>query len=156
MAVESRFVVIRHGVEVQTFMDKKAADDYDKMLDMADSLSTMLNATPFELSDEVKEDLSIYLAQNREDVLVALQAKKAKPAAKTSQQTAPTTKVVSTEEALNPKEVVTEKPSVEEESNIEEAIQEKVVAKKVVKKAKTKTASEIANSPTKKTNNSAQ
>jgi len=82
MAVESRFVVIRHGVEVQTFMDKKAADDYDKMLDMADSLTTMLSETPFELTDELKEDLSIYLAQNREDVLIALQAKKAKPVAK--------------------------------------------------------------------------
>ena len=34
MAVESRFVVIRQGVEVETFMDKKAADEYDKMLDM--------------------------------------------------------------------------------------------------------------------------
>ena len=80
MAVESRFVVIRHGVEVQTFMDKKAADDYDKMLDMADNLTDMLSETPFEMSDELKEDLSIYLAQNRENVLIALQAKKAKPA----------------------------------------------------------------------------
>lgn len=82
MAVESRFVVIRHGVEVQTFMDKKAADDYDKMLDMADNLTAMLSEAPFELSDEQKEDLSIYLAQNRDDVLIALQAKKAKPAVK--------------------------------------------------------------------------
>jgi len=82
MAVESRFVVIRHGVEVQTFMDKKAADDYDKMLDMADNISTMLDASPLELNDDTKEELSIYLAQNREDVLVALQAKKAKPIAK--------------------------------------------------------------------------
>ena len=82
MAVESRFVVIRHGVEVQTFMDKKAADDYDKMLDMADNLTAMLSEAPFELSDEQKEDLSIYLAQNRDDVLIALQAKKAKPTVK--------------------------------------------------------------------------
>jgi len=43
MAVESRFVVIRHGVEVQTFMDKKAADEYDKMLDMADYKQRKLN-----------------------------------------------------------------------------------------------------------------
>ena len=78
MAVESRFVVIRQGVEVETFMDKKAADEYDKMLDMADSLSEMFEQAPVELSESIREELSIYLAQNRDDVLVALQAKKAK------------------------------------------------------------------------------
>lgn len=78
MAVENRYVVIRHGVEVQTFMEKKAADEYDKMLDIADNLTEMLKSVPFELSEEVREELSIYLAKNREEVLVALQAKKAK------------------------------------------------------------------------------
>jgi len=78
MAVESRFVVIRQGVEVETFMDKKAADEYDKMLDMADNLSEMFEQAPVELSESIREELSIYLAQNREDVLIALQAKKAK------------------------------------------------------------------------------
>ncbi|WP_286265120.1 YebG family protein [Thalassotalea atypica] len=78
MAVESRFVVIRNGVEVQTFMDKKAADEYDKMLDMADNLSEMLASAPIELSEKMTEELSIFFAQHREDVLIALQAKKPK------------------------------------------------------------------------------
>ena len=78
MAVESRFVVIRQGVEVETFMDKKAADEYDKMLDMADNLSEMFEQAPVELSESIREELSVYLAQNREEVLIALQAKKAK------------------------------------------------------------------------------
>jgi len=82
MAVESRFVVIRQGVEVQTFMDKKAADEYDKMLDMADGLTEIFEAAPIELSETIMEDLSIYLAQHREEVLIALQAKKAKPVKK--------------------------------------------------------------------------
>ena len=82
MAVESRFVVIRNGVEVETFMDKKAADEYDKMLDMADNLTAMLEKSPIELSEDMTEELSIFFAQHREDVLVALQAKKPKPAAK--------------------------------------------------------------------------
>lgn len=82
MAVESRFVVIRQGVEVETFMDKKAADEYDKMLDMADSLSEMFEHAPVELSESIREELCVYLAQNREDVLVALQAKKAKVVSK--------------------------------------------------------------------------
>lgn len=82
MAVESRFVVIRNGVEVQTFMDKKAADEYDKMLDMADNISEMLAKAPIELSEDLTEELSIYFAQHREDTLIALQAKKPKPVAK--------------------------------------------------------------------------
>ncbi|WP_440874586.1 YebG family protein [Thalassotalea sp. PLHSN55] len=82
MAVESRFVVIRQGVEVQTFMDKKSADEYDKMLDMADNLTAMFESSPIELTETMTEELSIFLAQHREDVLVALQAKKAKPAPK--------------------------------------------------------------------------
>ncbi len=82
MAVESRFVVIRNGVEVKTFMDKKAADEYDKMLDMADNLSEMLTQSPVELTEETIEELSIFLAQRREEVLIALQAKKPKTAPK--------------------------------------------------------------------------
>ncbi len=82
MAVESRFVVIRQGVEVKTFMDKKAADEYDKMLDMADNLAEMFETAPVELSEAIREELSIYLAKHREDVLIALQAKKPKPVKK--------------------------------------------------------------------------
>ncbi|PHR84599.1 MAG: hypothetical protein COA59_06540 [Colwellia sp.] len=76
MAVESRFVVIRHGVEAKTFMDKKSADDYDKMLDMADNLVDVFAKSPVDLSDAVSEELSIYLAQHRDEVLIALLAKK--------------------------------------------------------------------------------
>jgi dsDNA-binding SOS-regulon protein len=76
MAVESRFVVIRNGVEAKTFMDKKSADEYDKMLDMADNLSQMFSQSSVELSDNANEELSIFLAQHREEVLVALLAKK--------------------------------------------------------------------------------
>ena len=82
MAVESRFVVIRHGVEAKTFMDKKSADEYDKMLDMADNLAEVFANAPVELSDAANEELSIYLAQHREEVLIALLAKK--PAKKTA------------------------------------------------------------------------
>ena len=77
MAVESRFVVIRHGVEAKTFMDKKSADEYDKMLDMADNLAEIFAQSPIELPENAFEELSVYLAQNRDDVLVALLAKKA-------------------------------------------------------------------------------
>jgi len=81
MAVESRFVVIRHGVEANTFMDKKSADEYDKMLDMADNLAEVFAQSTIELTESLSEELSIYLAQNREEVLVALLAKKASKSA---------------------------------------------------------------------------
>lgn len=103
MAVESRFVVIRNGVEVETFMDKKAADEYDKMLDMADNLTEMFAKSSIELSEDMAEELSIYLAQNREDVLIALQAKKAKPtkpATKPASKTAAKTTKASAEKKL--------------------------------------------------------
>jgi hypothetical protein len=84
MAVESRFVVIRNGVEVETFMDKKAADEYDKMLDMADNLSALLTESPIAIDEAQLEELSIFLAKQREQVLIALQAKKAPAKAKST------------------------------------------------------------------------
>ena len=85
MAVETRYVVIRtdrnnEEQEVMTFTDKRSADDYDKMLDMADAMFELLHSSSVELSEQSCEDLSIYLAKQREEVLFALQAKK-KPGA---------------------------------------------------------------------------
>jgi len=57
-------------------MDKKSADEYDKMLDMADNLVDVFAQSPIELTDSASEELSIYLAQHREEVLIALLAKK--------------------------------------------------------------------------------
>ena len=47
------------------------------------------------LSEQVTEDLSIFLAQRREEVLIALQAKKAKPVVKAS----PSSEASNTEQA---------------------------------------------------------
>ncbi|MGB1261936.1 MAG: YebG family protein [Cognaticolwellia sp.] len=124
MAVESRFVVIRQGVEVETFMDKKAADEYDKMLDMADNLSEMFEQAPVELAENIREELSVYLAQNRDNVLIALQAKKAKVASKKTADSNVTTAESSVESTDKPSEVADE-----------------TTATPVVKAKKTKTAS---------------
>ena len=85
MAVETRYVVIRTDKsnkeqEVMTFTDKRAADEYDKMLDMADGMFELLQSNELQgelkLADEQCEALSIFLAKQREEVLIALQAKK--------------------------------------------------------------------------------
>lgn len=86
MAVETRYVVIRTDKsnkeqDVMTFTDKRAADEYDKMLDMADDMFELLQQSGVKVDDQQAEELSIYLAKQREEVLIALQAKK-KPTAK--------------------------------------------------------------------------
>ena len=76
MAVETRYVVIRNGEELKTFMDKKQADLYDQMLDQADAIGELIESSKLKINDDVLEELSIFLAQNKEQVLIALGAKK--------------------------------------------------------------------------------
>lgn len=76
MAVEARFIVIRNGVDMDTFTDKKTADQYDRMLDMADAVSELLSSSSIDLAEAAKEELAIFLSKNRDEVLYALQAKK--------------------------------------------------------------------------------
>lgn len=78
MPVQTRYVVIRNDVEVETFMDKKEADEYDKMLDIADNIAELLDNSPINFNDDDKDQLSIYLSKQREELLIALQAKKPK------------------------------------------------------------------------------
>jgi dsDNA-binding SOS-regulon protein len=83
MAVIVKYVVERNGEEKMTFTSKAEADAYDKMLDMADELFELLGKSEL-LEDESKqEDLAMFLAQNKEEVLYALGAKR-KPAPKKS------------------------------------------------------------------------
>lgn len=81
MAVIVKYVVERNGEEKMTFTSKAEADAYDKMLDMADELFTVLSESEL-IEDEAKqEELSLYLAKRKDDVLAALGAKR-KPAPK--------------------------------------------------------------------------
>ncbi|MBD1571936.1 MAG: YebG family protein [Vibrio hibernica] len=81
MAVIVKYVVERNGEEKMTFTSKAEADAYDKMLDIADELFTLLETSKLIEDDAKKEELSLYLAQNKEEVLYALGAKR-KPAPK--------------------------------------------------------------------------
>ena len=79
MAVIVKYVVERNGEEKMTFTSKADADAYDKMLDMADELFELLGKSEL-LEDEAKqEELAMFLAHNKEEVLYALGAKR-KPA----------------------------------------------------------------------------
>jgi len=59
MAVITRFIVVRKGVELDKVFDvKKEADAYDKMLDAAENLAVFIK----------KSNLTIFLASNAQEV----------------------------------------------------------------------------------------
>lgn len=79
MAVEIKYVVIRGGVEKMTFASKKEADAYDKLLDTADELMSLLAGAPIELDASQQEWLAFYLAEQRDLLQNILRGGKAQP-----------------------------------------------------------------------------
>ncbi|TXH92363.1 MAG: hypothetical protein E6Q72_09535 [Pseudomonas sp.] len=64
MAVE---VVYRSSRDPERlFMDKAEADRYDKMLELAEALSTALHRAVPSLNEEQTEELGIFMAKNRD------------------------------------------------------------------------------------------
>ncbi|WP_064791490.1 YebG family protein [Shewanella woodyi] len=72
MAVITKFVVVREGVEKMTFTSKKEADAYDKMLDIADQLTPFVANSELDLDDNVCEKLAFYMAQNKDELFSLL------------------------------------------------------------------------------------
>lgn len=68
MAVITKYIVERKGVEKMTFTSKKEADAYDKMLDCADQLALFLEASSLTLDEGQLEELGLYLASNKDVV----------------------------------------------------------------------------------------
>ena len=68
MAVITKFVVVREGVDKMEFTSKKEADAYDKMLDIADNLIPFIEKVDLELDDSQVEKLAFYFATHRDDL----------------------------------------------------------------------------------------
>lgn len=68
MAVITQYVVTHKGVEKLVTTDKKAADQYDKMLCAADNLAEYIKAKGIALEDGIAEELTIMLAKNKDNV----------------------------------------------------------------------------------------
>jgi dsDNA-binding SOS-regulon protein len=66
MAVIVQYIVVRNGEQKMTFTSKKEADAYDKLLDISDHMYTFLESSKLEMSSEQLEELSFYLAKNRD------------------------------------------------------------------------------------------
>ena len=69
MAILIKYVVEHKGVEKLVTTDKKEADKYDKMLDIADNLAAYIEQKGIDLSEQVTEELSVLLAKNKDAVL---------------------------------------------------------------------------------------
>lgn len=64
MAVE---VVYRSSRDLERlFMDKAEADRHDKMLELAETLATVLQQAAPSLNEQQAEDIGIYMARHRE------------------------------------------------------------------------------------------
>lgn len=68
MAITTQYVVTHKGVEKLVTTDKKEADQYDKMLDVADNLAVYIQAKGIKIGDDAAEELSILLAKNKDVV----------------------------------------------------------------------------------------
>ncbi|MBO1519412.1 YebG family protein [Oceanisphaera pacifica] len=65
MAVAIQYLVVRNGIEKMTFTNKKEADAYDRLLDLAEHLDEVLAEAPISLNETDRESLALYLAQNQ-------------------------------------------------------------------------------------------
>lgn len=74
MPVVIQYVVERDGEAKMTFASKQQADAYDKMLDLAEIMEDIIGRSAL-LSETQTEALSLYLAQQKDDLLMALQGK---------------------------------------------------------------------------------
>ena len=88
MPVVIKYVVERNGVEKMTFSSKAEADQYDKLLDTAESLEDVLNESGIIKDEQCVHQLAMYLAENKDDVLSALGNKRKKTASKATKKTA--------------------------------------------------------------------
>jgi dsDNA-binding SOS-regulon protein len=82
--IEIEYIVKdRNGVERLRTTDKKAADAYDKALEIADRLAQMLRDDKVvpALAETDMEELTIYLARNAKNVERVLKGKEPEPTA---------------------------------------------------------------------------
>ncbi|WP_338073132.1 YebG family protein [Halochromatium salexigens] len=108
IAVEIEYIVKdKHGTERLRTADKKAADAYDKALEIADRLAQLLHddqVLPV-LPDADLEELTIYLARNARNVERVLKGKEPEPTPPSGEHEDHT-------------ELTAEKPAKDAESNV--------------------------------------
>lgn len=89
MAVEIKYVVVREGQEKMAFANKKDADAYDKMLDLAGVLGEWLQQSQAGLDEAQSEALGMWLAERKDQLSGVLKSGKLPEAAAAAQEQAP-------------------------------------------------------------------
>jgi dsDNA-binding SOS-regulon protein len=104
MAVIVKYIVVRNGEEKMTFATKKEADAHDKMLDIADNLFDFLESAKTKLTEAQLEEVSLIMAQKREELVPLLRGMKPKKKTVSKPADNPIPKSVS-KEGASPKKV---------------------------------------------------
>jgi len=68
MAVIVKYVVVWDGKEDMIFTTKQEAEAHDKMLAIAERLSTFLETAEITMAEDTLEALTIFMAQHREHI----------------------------------------------------------------------------------------
>jgi uncharacterized protein len=79
MAVITRYVVVRNGVEYEpVFTDKKKAEAYDRMLEAAEQLADLIHGADLDppVAEATVKAIAVYLAENGPRVAAILKGVK--------------------------------------------------------------------------------
>lgn len=77
MAVITKYVVVRNGVELERVFDvRKEAEAYDNMLDAAENLAKLIRESKIFNDEKIIGDISVFLAQNAGEVTKILKGVK--------------------------------------------------------------------------------
>lgn len=85
MSIIIQYVVEHKGIEKLVTTDKKEADKYDKMLEVADNLAEYVQAKGFAIEAPLLEELSILLSKNKDAVAKLLRGTAAQAVLKDDQ-----------------------------------------------------------------------
>ncbi|MGD8591974.1 MAG: YebG family protein [Gammaproteobacteria bacterium] len=78
MAVIVQYIVERNGIQKMTYTDKKEAEEYDKQLEIAENLFVLLETAGVAISEEQLDQISFFLAQNKDQAVSILKGTKTK------------------------------------------------------------------------------
>jgi len=78
MAVIVQYIVERNGIQKMTFDNKKEADAYDKELEISEEMSVLLEQANMAIDETQMEELCLFIAKNKEQVMAILKGSKPK------------------------------------------------------------------------------
>lgn len=106
MAVITRYVVVRNGVEYEpVFTDKKKAEAYDRMLEAAEQLADLIHGADLDppVDDAAVKAIAVYLAENGPRVSAILKGVKPVAALEQPSDAAPDGQAVQTTPKASPR-----------------------------------------------------